>query len=133
MHPFNLLCPWRHFFYLLTWKFTSFFAQSSNFFFSEGHSLSLPATLDIRNAVFSEDQQDQDNTHRHRVVMSLQGMRNVQTCEGSIRSMRRHITAHCLGSLLYLPCAGHHFALHATAHTSKVTADERLSYTPCAR
>ncbi len=95
---------------------------------SEGHLLTLQAILHVRNTVFSEDQQDQDNAHRHRVVMSLQGMWNAQTCEGSIRSAERHITARCLGSLLYPSCAGHHFALHATAHTSKATRDERLSY-----
>lgn len=127
MHPFNFFPPGDISFYLLTVKSTSFFCKKFKIS-SEGPLLTITARVDLRITVFSGDRQDQDNTQRHTVVMSLQGICNAQTCEGSIRRARRHITARCLGSLLHLLCAGHHFALHATTHTSKATRDERLSY-----
>lgn len=126
MHPFNLLCSWRHFSYLLTRKFKRLLEFT--FVFKKGHLLSLPATLDSKGTRCSLKINKIKITH-----IDTEWLCHCRGCgtnkrEGSILSADRHITAQCLwGSLLYPPCAGHHFALHATTHKSKATREERLS------
>ena len=55
-----------------------FFFNKVHFFSVKGTCLPSQQLWVVRDTVFSKDQQDQDNTHRQGVVMSLQGMCNSQ-------------------------------------------------------
>lgn len=128
MHPFNLLCLWRHFILAYTEIYKLFCTKSTLFFFPSQKSICsssqqhwMQGTQCSLKIKITHKQSGYVTAGMHKHEKKSYGAPNT-TLQLTVWG---HCFIHCKDEL-------YHFALHATTHIRKATHSNKLAYSPCA-